>query len=60
VLRLARRSAPDEAHPGGIFDFSPATLADRWEAGARGMREALRRFGAAPLAEGLAVHEVDV
>jgi hypothetical protein len=34
-------------------------LADRWEAGARGMREALRRFGAAPLAEGLAVHEVD-
>ena len=59
MLRLTRRSAPDEAHPGGIFDFSPATLADRWEAGARGMREALRRFGAAPLAEGLAVHEVD-
>ena len=61
VVCLTRRSAPDEAHPGGAFDFSPATLADRWEAGARGMREALRRFGGAPRpgARGLAVHEVE-
>jgi NTE family protein len=64
VLRLAYRAAPDEAGPGKPFDFSPATLADRWRAGARGMREALRRLGAPPAsaggaAEGLVVHEVE-
>ena len=60
VLRVTHRSSPDEAHPGGVFDVSPTTLADRWEAGARGMRQALRQIGgpsasAAPPAPGLAV-----
>jgi NTE family protein len=61
VLCLGYRAAPDEAGPGKVFDFSPATLSDRWKAGARGMREALRRFGTAPRpgARGLAVHEVE-
>ena len=60
VLCVGYRAAPDEARPGEAFDFSPATLVDRWEAGARGMREALRRFGTAPPApRGLAVHQVD-
>ncbi|MBD0270544.1 MAG: patatin-like phospholipase family protein [Acetobacteraceae bacterium] len=61
VLRVTHRASADEAHPGGVFDVSPATLADRWEAGARGMREALRQIGgpsapaATPPAPGLAV-----
>jgi NTE family protein len=63
VLCLGHRAAPDQARPGDAFDFSPATLADRWEAGARGMREALQRFRASPgnarPARGLVVHEVD-
>jgi NTE family protein len=61
VLCIGYRAAPDEAGPGKVFDFSPATLSDRWEAGARAMREALRKFGAAPRpgARGLAVHEVE-
>ena len=59
VLCVSYRAAPDQARPGDAFDFSPATLADRWDAGARGMREALRRFGAMPPARGLVVHEVD-
>jgi NTE family protein len=61
VLCLGYRAAPDEAGLGKVFDFSPATLSDRWEAGARAMREALRRSGAAPRpgARGLAVHEVE-
>ncbi len=60
VLCVGYRAAADEARPGEAFDFSPATLANRWEAGARGMREALRRFGTSrPAAPGLVVHEVD-
>jgi NTE family protein len=61
VLCVGYRAAPDRARPGDAFDFSPATLADRWDAGARGMREALRRFGTAPRPgpHGLAVHEVE-
>ena len=62
VVRVTYRAAPDEAHPGGSFDFSPATLAERWEAGARGMREALRRLEAEPArgdrSSGLVVHDV--
>jgi NTE family protein len=64
VLCVGYRAAPDEARPGEAFDFSPATLADRWEAGARGMREALRRLEAlasgmpGEAAGGLVVHEV--
>jgi NTE family protein len=60
VLCVGYRAAPDQARPGDAFDFSPATLADRWEAGARGMREALRRFKpSSGAARGLVVHEVD-
>lgn len=63
VVRVVHRAAPDEAHPGGSFDFSPATLADRWDAGARGMLEALRRLDAEPAqagkSGGLVVHDVD-
>ena len=61
VLCVGYRASPDQAKPGDAFDFSPATLADRWNAGARGMREALRRFGTAPRPgpHGLAVHEVE-
>ncbi len=65
VLLLGYRASADEAGIGKGFDFSPATLADRWEAGARGMREALRVLGAAPdgpgpasADAGLVVHEV--
>ena len=61
VLCVGYRAAPDQARPGDAFDFSPATLADRWDAGARGMREALRRSETAPSSgpRGLAVHEVE-
>ena len=63
MLCLGHRAAPDQARPGDAFDFSPTTLADRWEAGARGMREALQRFRASPgnasPVRGLVVHEVD-
>jgi NTE family protein len=64
VLCLGYRAAPDEAGPGKMFDFSPATIADRWETGARAMREALRVSGAsnasvpAATAASLVVHEV--
>lgn len=62
VVCVTRQAMPDEAHPGGAFDFSPATLADRWDAGARGMREGLRRLGtpsgATRPTRGLVVHEV--
>lgn len=56
VLRVTHRPSPDEAHPGGVFDVSPASLADRWEAGARGMREVLRRLETPPSA-GLVVRD---
>jgi NTE family protein len=63
LLCLRYRAGLDEAGPGKVFDFSPATLANRWEAGAKGMQEALRRLGtpdqAAVLAPGLLLHEVD-
>ena len=60
LLCVGYRAAPDQARPGDAFDFSPATLADRWEAGARGMREALRRFKpSSGAARGLVVHEVE-
>ena len=62
VVCVTRQAMPDEAHPGGAFDFSPATLADRWDAGARGMREGLRRLGTPSgtmrPTRGLVVHEV--
>lgn len=41
VLHLSYGSAPEEAGPEKQFDFSPATLADRWDAGERDMATAL-------------------
>jgi NTE family protein len=62
LLLLGYHAAADEAGPGKVFDFSHSTLADRWEAGAHCMQEALRRLrlpeSAATLAPGLLLHEV--
>ena len=63
LVRIAYRGARDEAGPGKLFDYSAATLADRWSAGAAAMRQALARLGqpaaATALAEGLLLHEVE-
>ncbi|MDB5368847.1 MAG: Patatin [Roseomonas sp.] len=61
VVRIGYRAAPDEAGIGKLFDFSRASINDRWEEGARCMREALRRLTAAPAgpAPGLTLHDVD-
>ncbi|MFT8244745.1 patatin-like phospholipase family protein [Roseomonas sp. BN140053] len=63
LLLLGYRAAMDEAGPGKFFDFSRATLADRWVAGSRGMRDALQRLtspaGGTALAPGLLLHEVE-
>ena len=62
VVRVTHRASPDEAHPGESVDFSPATLPDRWEAGAHSMREALRRLEAESAegdkSGGLVIHDV--
>lgn len=44
VLHLAYRAGPDEARPEKQFDFSTATLADRWAAGEGDMQQALDRL----------------
>lgn len=63
LLVLGYRAAEDEAGIGKGFDFSPATLADRWAAGAAALREGLRRVGAGEggrsPAPGLVLHEVE-
>jgi NTE family protein len=63
LVRIAYRAARDEAGPGKLFDFSAATLDDRWAAGAEAMRRALGRFvspaAATILAEGMLLHEVE-
>lgn len=62
VVLMGYRAGFDEAGPGKAFDFSTATLADRWRAGGRAMETALRRLGtpdrAEELAPGLHLHEV--
>lgn len=68
LVCLGYHAAEDEAGPGKVFDFSRATLADRWAAGARGMQRALRQLrqpeaamtAAMTLAPGLLLHEVKV
>lgn len=64
VAAIGYHAGPDEAGGGKVFDFSRATLADRWEGGARGMREALRRLNrpeaATELAPSLSVHEIAI
>ncbi|WP_165982582.1 patatin-like phospholipase family protein [Dankookia rubra] len=63
LVRIGYRAARDEAGPGKMFDFSAATLADRWAAGGAAMRQALQRLAspaaAIPLAEGLLLHDVE-
>jgi NTE family protein len=63
VVSLNYHAAEDEAGAGKAFDFSRATLADRWAAGEGGMREALARIrqpeAATVLAPGLLLHEVE-
>ncbi|HEY8613074.1 MAG TPA: patatin-like phospholipase family protein [Roseomonas sp.] len=63
LLLLGYRAGLDEAGPGKVFDFSRATLADRWLAGSRAMRDGLDRLGnpgpGSVLAPGLTLVEVD-
>ncbi len=61
VLYMGQRAGLDEAGPGKIFDYSEATLKDRWERGAQHMRKALATLdsiGKEALPPGLSVHEV--
>ncbi|HWL70326.1 MAG TPA: patatin-like phospholipase family protein [Geminicoccus sp.] len=61
LLCLGQRADLDEAGPVKIFDYSEATLADRWRRGAEHMRRALDRLAAlgdGPLPPGLTVHDV--
>ncbi|HEY0425979.1 MAG TPA: patatin-like phospholipase family protein [Rhodopila sp.] len=63
VVNLHYRPGLDEAGPGKLFDFSSATLAERWAAGENGMREAVQRLlrpeRATALAPGLLLHELE-
>jgi NTE family protein len=63
VVRIGYRGARDEAGPCKLFDYSAATLADRWAAGEGAMRQALQRLRspatATTLAEGLLLHEAE-
>ncbi|MFL5251707.1 MAG: patatin-like phospholipase family protein [Rhodopila sp.] len=63
VVSIVYRPGPDEAAPGKLFDFSCATLAERWAAGEHGMRDAVQRLArpdrATMLAPGLLLHELE-
>jgi NTE family protein len=62
LLWLDYHAGRDEAGPGKAFDYSRATLADRWRAGEEAMEAALCRLAtpglATRLAPGLLLHEV--
>jgi len=63
LVVLGYRAALDEAGIGKGFDFSTATVEERWNAGAAALREAQRRLaeglpGHSP-APGLVLHEVE-
>jgi NTE family protein len=63
VVNLRYRPGADEAGPGKLFDFSGATLAERWTAGENGMLEVIQRLlrpnRGTMLAPGLLLHEVE-
>jgi NTE family protein len=60
VLRIGYRAPPDEAGVGKLFDFSRATVADRWKAGERSLETALGKLEEAePPGPGLTLHEVE-
>jgi NTE family protein len=48
VVTIAYRAGPDEAGLFKLFDFSRATLADRWDAGEAAMCDAAAAVGAIP------------
>jgi hypothetical protein len=48
VATIAYRAGLDEAGLFKLFDFSPATLADRWSAGEAAMRDAVAAVSAMP------------
>ncbi len=52
---LSYRAGLDEAGPAKVFDFSRATLADRWRAGEDAMRAVLRTLGPAGQGPGAGV-----
>ena len=56
---LSYRAGLDEAGPGKVFDFSRATLADRWRAGEEAMQAALQTLDSAGQEQGasLTIHE---
>jgi len=62
VLLMGYRGGAEEPGAGKAFDFSAATLADRWAAGEAAMGEALRRLArpdhGTELAPGLRLHEI--
>ena len=63
LVRIGYCGAQDAAGPGKLLDHSAATLADRWAADRRQIRQALQRqrapAAATTLAEGLRLHEVE-
>ena len=59
VLYLGYRAGVDEVGQLKGFDFSHATLADRWEAGGRAARTAVQTFHALTSKRGLTVIEVE-
>ena len=63
LVRIGYRAARDKAGPGKLFDFSAATIADRWAVGGKAMQRALGQLqlpaAATTLAEGLLLHEVE-
>ena len=61
VLYMAYRAATDEAGLIKMFDFSNATVEERWKAGGAHMQAALRTLGTLPPQAdqaGLSIHEV--
>jgi len=57
---LSYRAAPDEVGPAKGFDFSRATIGDRWREGGGDMQRALRelRESSDERPTGLAVHKI--
>ena len=56
---ISYRAALDEAGPGKLFDYSRATLDDRWRDGAAAMREALVTLDEPDgWSDGFATHEI--
>jgi NTE family protein len=59
LFHLSYRAAPHEAGPEKPFDFSRATLADRWEAGSLDMEEAIRLAAEMPRPQaGIAIRRI--